>query len=354
MKTKIYTMTHRAFRRPEDEIYIPLHVGRSNAAELGYLGDDTGENISEQNPYYGELTGLYWIWKNETEADVIGVCHYRRYFLTTDGNLMTQKDYENELENCDILVSEINISSTMTNREVYARCHNIADMEAVGEALRQLYPEDYPIFCKVLSENECCYGNLMVASREKFNEYCSWLFPIFEMASRKIDVSGYDLYHKRVYGFCSELLLYVWVQARGYRFKGCKIGITSEKAETIEFKHVIGQLIAEGNIDEARKTYCEQLSLRPDIGLRSADFKCEVPVIKTLLCILYEEHRRGADSLLSLSRDLSVLIMHCKNVKKLLEQHGKHVREVGAEYFAEFPISDTALEIIEKDIQGNL
>ena len=35
------------------------------------------ENISELNSYYGELTGLYWVWKNKLSSmkkdDLIGI-----------------------------------------------------------------------------------------------------------------------------------------------------------------------------------------------------------------------------------------------------------------------------------------
>ena len=51
MSTRIYVMTHTAFDPPQDPAYIPLHVGRAGKADLGYLGDDTGEHISDLNCY---------------------------------------------------------------------------------------------------------------------------------------------------------------------------------------------------------------------------------------------------------------------------------------------------------------
>ena len=59
MKTKIYVMTHKHFNKPSDNLYIPLQVGSSVNQNLGYLRDDEGDNISDLNPYFGELTGYY-------------------------------------------------------------------------------------------------------------------------------------------------------------------------------------------------------------------------------------------------------------------------------------------------------
>ena len=60
----IFTMTHKKFSKPDDAAYVPVQVGRAVNEALGYLGDDTGDSISEKNCYYGELTGIYWVWKN--------------------------------------------------------------------------------------------------------------------------------------------------------------------------------------------------------------------------------------------------------------------------------------------------
>ena len=48
MDIKILVATHKQYWMPEDKIYLPIHVGRVEKADLGYLGDDTGDNISEK------------------------------------------------------------------------------------------------------------------------------------------------------------------------------------------------------------------------------------------------------------------------------------------------------------------
>ena len=94
MKIRIYTMTHKVFLEPEDKnLYIPLHVGRALGGDLGYLNDNTGENISAWNDRYGELTGVYWVWKNDTDSDIIGICHYRRFFVDQDRQILRGCDY---------------------------------------------------------------------------------------------------------------------------------------------------------------------------------------------------------------------------------------------------------------------
>ena len=76
---KMIVATHKKYQMPKDKMYLPIQVGAKGKEDLGYQKDNEGENISSKNPYYSELTGLYWAWKN-LDADYIGLSHYRRYF----------------------------------------------------------------------------------------------------------------------------------------------------------------------------------------------------------------------------------------------------------------------------------
>ena len=92
-KSKIIVCAHKKDFVMNNELYIPLQVGKSvSKIDLGFLGDDTGDNISAKNPYFCELTGLYWAWKNLKDVDYIGLAHYRRYFDFMNGGYVSYKD----------------------------------------------------------------------------------------------------------------------------------------------------------------------------------------------------------------------------------------------------------------------
>ena len=76
---KIIVATHKKYEMPQDDMYLPLHVGAINKEDIGYQKDCFGNNISLKNSSYCELTGLYWAWNN-LDADYIGLAHYRRHF----------------------------------------------------------------------------------------------------------------------------------------------------------------------------------------------------------------------------------------------------------------------------------
>ncbi len=328
MNVKIFTMTHKKFDEPKNPIYIPLHVGRASAKDLGYLGDNTGDSISEQNKYYGELTGVYWVWKNVQDVDIVGVCHYRRYFFNKKGALLNQNEYEKILEDFDIITSD-EIKSDKSYRESYGEAHNINDLILTENVIKRKYPEYITELERVFSGNSGYYGNLMVTSKDIFDAYAQWLFDIFFELEKQIDVTSYDLYHRRIFGFLSELLMKVWIDKHHLKVYKGQIGITAEKAETVEFKLAMAQLVKMGKLTEARQMFYEYQKLRPDIRLELSDIKGEIPIIEQLLYIAEQEQQRGISGLRQYTDELNLWIEHYRRVQECLENFslGKVLQE---------------------------
>lgn len=339
MTVKIFTMTHKKFDEPQDPIYIPLHVGRAVSQDLGYLGDDTGMSISQWNKYYGELTGVYWVWKNVQDADIIGICHYRRYFLDLDGNLMNQQQYEEILKDYDVITSN-QFQSEKSCRDNYGEAHNIKDLLMTEEVIKEKYPEYVPYLEAVMEGNSGYYGNLMVTAKKWFQAYAEWLFDIFFELEKRIDVSSYDLYHQRVFGFLSEQLLKVWIDKNHLKVYEGRIGITAEKAETVEFKLAMTQLVRLGKLTEARQMFYEYMKLRPDVRLELSDIKGEIPVIEQLLYIAQQEREMGILGLEGHTKELYVWISHYRRVQECFGRFSKgEVLQEDIDYILEKNVS---------------
>ena len=51
-KIKIIVASHKKYRMPEEDMYVPVQVGANGRKDIGMLRDDSGDNISEKNPNY--------------------------------------------------------------------------------------------------------------------------------------------------------------------------------------------------------------------------------------------------------------------------------------------------------------
>lgn len=319
---KIFTMTHKKFMEPEEAIYVPLQVGRAVSDDLGYLGDDTGDSISERNCYYGELTGVYWVWKNVKDADIIGVCHYRRFFLDHDRKIMNKRQYDEILKKYDVIVSN-RVEANKRYIEYYGEAHNVNDLLMVGEVIKEKYPDYYQYYEQAMQGKIYYYGNLMVTSRDVFQRYAKWLFDILFEVEKRIDTSEYDLYNQRVFGFLSEQMLKIWLDKNRLHVYEGIVGITAEKAETVELKLAMTQLVRMGKIEDARNMFYEYLKIRPDVRLELSDIKQEIPIIEQLLYIAQEEAKHGIVGLQAYSDNLQLWIEHYRKVLHCLEECSK-------------------------------
>lgn len=287
---KIFTLTHKKFNIPTDTTYVPLQVGAATHDKLGYLTDDTGDNISDLNCYYSELTGLYWVWKNVRDVDYVGICHYRRFLLNDDEYVFTKDemisllDKEKNPDAYDILTSK-SLDLNFSYHYGFGENHTIEEIDAAGEVIKELYPDFYPLYDKRVNENHTYFGNIMICSKQLLDEYCEFLFPIFEVLHARINLEDHDDYHKRLYGFISEFLLFVWCEYKKLKVKECKVGIIGEKKETREAKEKLYEYISNGKISEAKTYFLDLKKKRPDILMEASDITGELHLCIQLISI---------------------------------------------------------------------
>ena len=237
MDIKILVAAHKTYRMPEDDIFMPVHVGAAGKESIGYQRDDEGENISLKNPYFCELTGLYWMWKN-CNNEYNGLVHYRRYFATRKhvaGNnpfdkIIKRAELEKVLENTDIIVPKKRHYFIETLYSHYAHTHYASHLDITRDILNKKCSEYLPAFDKVMKRSWGYMFNMMIMKRNRLNEYCEWLFPILFELEEKVDVSEYDAFQARLFGRVSELLLNVWLVHNKYPFKE-QPTITMEKLD---------------------------------------------------------------------------------------------------------------------------
>lgn len=241
---KIYVAFHKEFPLlTKESMYTPLHVGKAlSDKNLGFIGDDTGENISFKNRYYSELTGLYWIWKNTTDEPV-GLCHYRRYFFVKKPTwkmrfkktgeflighaarrhgvhylsspqagklILTENEANSLLREFDAIIP-IKRKLRYSVYEQYRRKHHIEDLDLVRQIMQKLYPEYIETFDQCMQAREILHCNMFVMKRSLFDSYMHWLFNLLFELEERSDISSYTAYQQRLYGFISERLLDVWL-----------------------------------------------------------------------------------------------------------------------------------------------
>ena len=219
MDIKILVAAHKKYWMPEDPVYLPLHVGAEGKEDLGYTKDNTGDNISLKNPHYCELTGLYWAWKN-LKADYIGLVHYRRYFTRKEVRIIDKKkeqilntaEWQNLLAKCPVVVADKRKYYIETNRSHYNHAHPSSGLDVTEEIIREKYPEYSEAFTTVMNRTWAHMFNMFVMRRDLFDAYCQWMFSILEELERRLDISAFDAYNSRVFGFVSERLLDVWLE----------------------------------------------------------------------------------------------------------------------------------------------
>lgn len=233
MNVKVLVCCHKPDVYARQEPYYPIQVGKAlSKTDLGIAGDNTGDHISEKNQSYCELTGLYWAWKN-LDADIFGLCHYRRYFdfhrqvspsRPIDGvsssafpslDLSIPTDILNAVVSGSLVVPKP-LTYPFPLMYDYASCHNSEDFRVLEKIIRTTQDKaiSEAFFELFYRSNQLSHFNMFLASKDNFEEYCSWVFPILEKVEQNTSIENYCDAQKRIYGYMAERLFNVWFIGR--------------------------------------------------------------------------------------------------------------------------------------------
>ena len=249
---KILVGYHKPAVLLQSEILTPIHLGRALATEASkdgqmskadyqwmldnMIGDDTGDNISNLNREFCELTGIYWAWKNYDKLgnpDYIGFMHYCRHFhFKANQHEYLEKNYwytsyitKEYMENAGL--NDENIKKILKKYDAIFPCpvkHNfsvITEFYNLAKAL-DLNHEYFDNFIEIAKKMNPCLKiaiekylskkyeiscNMFVMKKELFFDYVKMLFPTIFFMHEKINYSELSLNGKRVLAYSAEKLL---------------------------------------------------------------------------------------------------------------------------------------------------
>jgi len=224
------------------------------------IGDDTGDNISNLNRNFCEMTIQYWVWKNYEKIgnpDYVGFMQYRRHFILNpifdkikrsafnlcyqvvsvrapDNNYfnvigLNKKNILKILKDYDVILTKktdfslIGIKSMREDWEKVISGTHIEDLDKFTAYLKQVNPEFGEYFEKKSYEPQQHLYLCFITSKKIFKEYAEFVFPILLDFNKILDVSQYSVNGKRTMGYLAERLWSVYFdfmeQKKSYKLK---------------------------------------------------------------------------------------------------------------------------------------
>jgi hypothetical protein len=227
--------------------YVPVGLGK-NIHFKDFLTDSKGENISAKNPFYGEYTFHYWIWKNEIKNlnnDWVGFCQYRKFWSVKEDKInydnlemlndILLKKIPQKYENYETILGEplfinqfkltkflkknfikiIKNPHLLFNKKKrnikfhFDLMHGEGNLKKAINLLDQKDRTDFENFVNMeVSFNP--HNMFICKSNKILNNYYDSIFPWLERCEKEFgfELDGYGL--KRIYGFLAERYMSFW------------------------------------------------------------------------------------------------------------------------------------------------
>ena len=223
--------------------YIPVGLGEQEF-NSEWLRDNSGQNISNKNSFYGEYTFHYWFWKNKLSSIIdetwIGFCAYRR-FWTSSTNLHEINRREDFLKNVpsdwkehDVILGQNIYMNGWTkmkiikhglrpfllnpkyffkkNRNLKLHFDTFHGFGNLDKAIEMLEVKDRADF-KFFMENQNFYnrGNMFITKNKKImTDFYETIFPWLQRCEKLFGFNKDNYGNTRIYAFLMERFISYW------------------------------------------------------------------------------------------------------------------------------------------------
>lgn len=180
--------------------------------------EHVGDNIDFLNPWYCELTGLYYMWKH-CDADVIGLEHYRRAFVNDKDEPLSEKEISDLLKTNDVICKKFVFKEN--NRpsifEWWTRGRNYNKLEHYVNLIDDQKLKQF-MFDRIRNQEYYYNCNMFICRKEIMDKYCEFLFGNMSKLPKE-----FFIHNPRLCGYLAEYTFGFWLQYQGYKIVPIKV-----------------------------------------------------------------------------------------------------------------------------------
>lgn len=177
------------------------------------------DNIDFLNPWYCELTGLYHLWKNVND-DIVGLEHYRRYFVNNKNKILSESEVKQLLNNCDVICKKYYYKSKLKGYGLFNSNNWLGILNYYFKLIATENLE-FSIYLKnKLKTNYLAQCNMFIGKKEIIDKYCEFLFSVLFKFNAK------DFFNiKRIIGYLAEITFGAWLEFNNYKIYFNKVQV---------------------------------------------------------------------------------------------------------------------------------
>ena len=230
------------------DVIKPFFVNGGRETNFHQLKDPDGFFENENNRC-SELTAIHYIWRNHLYADIVGICHYRRYLylfpVESDVEIKDQfqihiqakefKEAVNKVENSiqiKFLLSEYDLltgTPRLLDQSIenhYNLNHFAEDYYKCIELTLKKYPFLKPDIMESMNSKELYTSNIFITHNIIFDEICKIWFYILDECGVVNDISNRSPYQTRDIAFLSERVFDILIRhLKRLDYKICELPI---------------------------------------------------------------------------------------------------------------------------------